>query len=61
MKNSEYAFMITKSGGVIGRYDSSRLEALPYYLRLYAMISKSFRYKYIDVKPFEIEVNEELD
>jgi len=52
-------FLVSEDDRLIGKLDESRLEALPWYKRLWAKISKRYRGKYQDLLPFEVELTEE--
>jgi len=43
---------ITEDDSIIGQTDTSKLDSLVWYKRLYALINKKYRDKYIRVKPF---------
>lgn len=50
-------FLVTESGQIMGNADASRLNALPWYKKLLAKISRKYRNKYIDIRPFKFSIN----
>ena len=48
-------YPITTNGELIYIVDDSRLKQLPFYKRLWSRFNSSYRNRYIDCKPLELE------
>ena len=52
--NKPGIFFFLDDGSILYREDDTRLKALPWYKRLWAKVSKRYRQKYVDIRPFTI-------